>query len=66
MLPSNQELFLYEKPEVQKFGSFRSLTQIGFNNASDGATALGIGNGEGCYTGPGQYGENTLICPSAS
>lgn len=57
---------MYQKPAVQMFGSFRELTRIGFSNASDGASILGIGNGEGCYTGPGAYGENTLICPSTS
>lgn len=32
---------MYEKPVLQKFGSFRDLTRIGFTGSSDGASILG-------------------------
>jgi hypothetical protein len=32
---------MYEKPALQKFGSFRDLTRIGFTGSSDGASVLG-------------------------
>lgn len=32
---------MYVKPVLQKFGSFRDLTRIGFTGSSDGASVLG-------------------------
>ena len=31
----------YEKPAIERFGTFRELTQAGCSGASDGATMLG-------------------------
>ncbi len=46
---------MYSKPELEKFGNFRQLTQIGFSGSSDGFTIVGpptpgnpSGNGNGC------------------
>lgn len=46
----------YQKPLVEKFGSFRELTQLGLSSASDGASIFGI---SGCQTGPISLG-----CPT--
>ncbi len=32
---------MYQKPSLERFGSFRELTQIGFSGASDGFTIIG-------------------------
>ena len=32
---------VYQKPVLQKFGTFRDLTRIGFTGSSDGASVLG-------------------------
>lgn len=40
---------MYQKPVLEKFGSFRELTQWGFQNASDGGSIFGIGS-PGCTT----------------
>ena len=32
---------MYQKPVLQKFGTFRDLTRIGFTGSSDGASVLG-------------------------
>ena len=40
---------MYEKPVLQRFGTFRELTQIGFNNATDGGSIFGISS-PGCST----------------
>ena len=34
---------MYQKPTVQKFGTFRDLTRAGCTGASDGATFVGSG-----------------------
>ncbi len=34
---------MYKKPEVERFGSFRELTQVGWSRDSDGLVFLGIG-----------------------
>jgi hypothetical protein len=39
----------YQKPLVEKFGSFRELTQLGFASSTDGASIFGIGS-PGCST----------------
>lgn len=45
---------MYLKPTLQRFGSFRDLTRIGFELASDGCTIVGVngntGNGSNYYT----------------
>ena len=38
---------MYQKPKVERFGTFRELTQIGFNGDTDGFTICGIGGGTG-------------------
>jgi hypothetical protein len=38
---------VYQKPRVERFGSFRELTQVGFNGTTDGFTICGIGGGTG-------------------
>ena len=56
---------MYTKPSVQKFGSFRELTQAGCAGVSDGKTFEGSGPSTGntprvtngttdfCFFGPG-------------
>lgn len=34
---------VYQKPKVERFGTFRELTQIGLQGSSDGYTICGIG-----------------------
>ncbi|MGH7649118.1 MAG: lasso RiPP family leader peptide-containing protein [Gemmatimonadaceae bacterium] len=34
---------VYQKPKVERFGTFRELTQIGLQGSSDGFTICGIG-----------------------
>lgn len=34
---------MYSKPKVERFGTFRELTQVGFNGTTDGFTICGIG-----------------------
>ena len=38
---------MYQKPKVERFGTFRELTQVGFNGTTDGFTICGIGGGTG-------------------
>lgn len=38
---------MYQKPTLQKFGTFRELTRFGFASAADGISIFGIG-GDGC------------------
>jgi hypothetical protein len=40
---------MYQKPVLQRFGTFRELTQIGLNNATDGGSIFGISS-SGCST----------------
>ena len=44
---------MYQKPRVERFGSFRELTQVGFNGTTDGFTICGIGSGNELCGGPG-------------
>ena len=44
---------VYQKPRVERFGSFRELTQVGFNGTTDGFTICGIGSGNELCGGPG-------------
>lgn len=53
---------MYEKPTVQRFGTFRELTQLGFASATDGASILGIGS-PGCSTTIGRT-TYEIGCPS--
>ena len=43
---------MYEKPTVEKFGTFRDLTRLGFNGGSDGISIFGPGTpaAPGCST----------------
>jgi hypothetical protein len=43
---------MYQKPKVERFGTFRELTQIGFNGSTDGFTICGIGTGNDLCGGP--------------
>lgn len=52
---------MYARPVLQKFGTFRELTKLGNEGASDGATFQGIGTSVGCETGG--VPDN---CPTAS
>ena len=38
---------MYQKPSVERFGSFRDLTQAGCTGVSDGASFLGSGPSTG-------------------
>ena len=54
---------MYQKPTVEKFGSFRELTRVGFAGSSDGGTFVGAP--DGC-TGFDQNGQPYDYCPTAS
>ena len=43
---------MYQKPQMERFGTFRELTQIGFNGSTDGFTICGIGTGNELCGGP--------------
>lgn len=53
---------MYQKPSLEKFGSFRDLTQWGFASASDGGSIFGISS-SGCQT---RIGRRTVSigCPT--
>lgn len=38
---------VYQKPKVERFGTFRELTQVGFNGTTDGFTICGNNGGTG-------------------
>ena len=38
---------VYQKPKVERFGTFRELTQVGFNGTTDGFTICGVNGGTG-------------------
>lgn len=50
-----QEGRVYQKPRVERFGTFRELTQVGFNGTTDGFTICGDngGTGDNLCGGPG-------------
>ena len=52
----------YQKPTLEKFGTFRDLTRLGFTSASDGASICGVTTSAGCVT---QYDGRTyeIGCP---
>ena len=35
---------MYERPTLERLGSFRELTQLGFTGQSDGASIFGLGS----------------------
>jgi hypothetical protein len=37
---------MYQKPRVERFGSFRELTRVGFSGSSDGFTVTNNSNGD--------------------
>ena len=51
---------MYSKPALEKFGTFRELTQWGFRSATDGGSIFGIGS-PGCSTFGYEIG-----CPTPS
>jgi hypothetical protein len=52
---------MYQKPTVERFGTFRDLTQQGFNGANDGITFEGA-NGNNCQSVVTAGGQTTLTC----
>ncbi len=53
---------MYQKPQLQKFGTFRELTLLGLNSSTDGAVIFGIGS-PGCSTTIGKWTWE-IGCPS--
>lgn len=62
---------MYVKPSLQRFGTFRELTQIGLTNNSDGASILSV-NSPGSDrqwfpgAGPSEDWERTLATQTTS
>ncbi|MBX3173940.1 MAG: lasso RiPP family leader peptide-containing protein [Gemmatimonadaceae bacterium] len=54
---------MYEKPTLQRFGTFRELTLLGFSSSTDGASIFGIGS-PGCSTTIGRH-TYEIGCPSS-
>ena len=54
---------MYQKPMLEKFGTFRDLTRLGFSSASDGASIFGVATSPGCVT---QWENRTFAygCPA--
>jgi hypothetical protein len=52
---------MYQKPTVERFGTFRDLTQQGFNGNNDGITFNGV-NGNNCQDVDIGGGQTTLTC----
>jgi hypothetical protein len=54
---------MYTKPALEKFGTFRELTQWGFSSASDGGSIFGIG----CQTRIGRRRQIVISigCPTS-
>jgi hypothetical protein len=38
---------MYQKPSVQRYGTFRELTQVGCFSVTDGVSIVGIGSAVG-------------------
>lgn len=54
---------MYQKPRVERFGTVRELTLVGFDGASDGFTVTGPSSGSGDnYCG----GPSSPACPTSS
>lgn len=43
---------MYQKPKIERFGTFRELTQAGFNGVTDGYAIAGIDPGNELRGGP--------------
>lgn len=58
---------MYQKPSIQKYGTFRELTRWGLSSASDGGSILGIGS-PGCQTDLSRWGYGTIEigCPTSA
>ena len=41
-MQQNEEQNVYQKPTLKRFGSFRELTRLGFNNVGDGASIMAV------------------------
>lgn len=54
---------MYSKPTLEKFGSFRNLTQVGFSGGNDGYIILGPPNDDGPPTS--DVGCDLLGCTSS-
>lgn len=56
---------MYQKPLLQRYGSFRELTRWGFSSATDGGSIFGIGS-PGCETDLSKWGYGTISigCPT--
>ncbi len=53
---------MYQKPSLEKFGTFRELTQWGLASASDGGSIFGISS-PGCETRIGRR-TYSIGCPT--
>ncbi len=54
---------MYQKPRVERFGTVRELTLVGWSGATDGFTISGPSSGTGNeYCG----GANNSPCPTSS
>jgi len=54
---------MYQKPMVERFGTVRELTLVGFTGSTDGYTIQGPTTGNGSnYCG----GANSAPCPTTS
>lgn len=54
---------MYQKPRLDRFGSFRELTQVGFSGASDGTTFIGVTGGVATGSGCSIDGQGMMVCP---
>jgi hypothetical protein len=54
----------YEKPALQRFGTFRELTLVGWKFASDGGTVLGAPSAGGNCTSFDEVSESFVGCIS--
>jgi hypothetical protein len=52
---------MYEKPRVERLGTFRELTKQGYNGANDGMTFAGT-NGDNCQDFDVVNGMTTMTC----
>jgi hypothetical protein len=60
----NQEMHMYQKPTLERFGTFRDLTLAGCIGSTDGASLPGIGNSTGGT--PIITGNVTSVCFAGS
>ena len=52
---------MYNKPRVERFGTFRDLTRQGFQGTTDGLTFGGV-TGSNCQNEILASGATTLVC----